>query len=93
MKSYKDLLMATGISELIEEANDDVIELVITEIPITEGVVLSVANGEVAVLNFGNGERIELNFNEEVAAAFVNINAIMPVELLTTIARHSGVSI
>lgn len=88
----KDALLATGTTEMIVPPGPDEIGIVETLIGIADGVVLRVINGEVASLNVGNDQRLDFKFNEEIAAAFLSIEAIKPADFLATIAMYSGVS-
>ena len=89
----KDALLATGSTKVIVASGPDEIGLVETLIEIAPGVVLRVINGEIANLDFGNDQRLEFRFNDEIAAAFLSIEAIKPADLLAIIGLNSGVSI
>ncbi len=91
--SMKDVLLARGTSTNIEHDSADAIELIETIIAVAPGVTLKVFNREVADLDFGNDQHLEFKFTEEIAAAFLSIEAIKPADFLATIAMYSGVSI
>ena len=86
-------LLATGTTEMIVPPGPDEIGLVETLIGIAPGVVLRVINGEIANLDFGNYQHVEMRFTEELAAAFLSIEAIKPADMLASIALYSVVSI